>query len=336
MSGAKPMVVSIVIPVYNIEDLVAPCVESVLAQTYGDLEILLVDDGSTDASGRLVDEFGGRDARVVVLHKPNGGLSEARNYGIDRATGDYILCVDGDDLITPTHVASLVDAVLQTSAEVAVSQFRRVDPMGHPSGFVGHEPARVSVLSREEALERLFYQQDVTTSAWGKLYSRALFNGIRYPVGEIHEDLPVTYRLLARAERVAVVHQASYLYVQRGGSITNQRQADRREAALGFAQEAVDFTVGQMPQLANAARCRLFMEGIYIIGQAESAARAMSLTPRLGEIIVSSRRQVVADRRAPRTQRFFGLVAFGGPRCIRAAFVVLAAASSAKRKVASA
>ena len=329
------MVVSIVIPVYNIEDLVVPCVESVLAQTYGDLEILLVDDGSTDASGRLVDEFGGRDARVVVLHKPNGGLSEARNYGIDRATGDYILCVDGDDLITPTHVASLVDAVLQTSAEIAVSQFRRVDPTDRPSD-VGLEPAPVSVLSREEALERLFYQQEVTTSAWGKLYSRALFDGIRYPVGEIHEDLPVTYRLLARAERVAVVHQASYLYVQRGGSITNQRQADRRVAALGFAQEAVDFTEQQMPQLANAARCRLFMEGIYIIGQTESAAKAMSLTPRLGEIIVSSRRHVVADRRAPRTQRFFGLVAFGGPRCIRAAFVLLAVASDTKRKVAAA
>lgn len=330
------MVVSIVIPVYNIEDLVVPCVESVLAQTYGDLEILLVDDGSTDASGRLVDEFGGRDARVVVLHKPNGGLSEARNYGIDRATGDYILCVDGDDLITPTHVASLVDAVLQTSAEIAVSQFQRVDPIDRPSGVVGLEPAPVSVLSREEALERLFYQQEVTTSAWGKLYRRALFDGIRYPVGEIHEDLPVTYRLLARAERVAVVHQASYLYVQRGGSITNQRQADRRVAALGFAQEAVDFTEGQMPQLEKAARCRLFMEAVYIIGQAESAAKAMSLTPRLGEIIVSSRRRVVADRRAPTTQRFFGLVAFGGPRCIRAAFVLLAAASGTKRKVAAA
>ena len=336
MSVANRMVVSVVVPVYNIEDLVGPCVESVLAQTYADLEILLVDDGSTDASGRLVDEFGSRDARVVVLHKPNGGLSDARNYGIDRATGDYILCVDGDDLITQTHVASLVDAAVHASADVAVSQFRRVDPIDRPDGFVGLEPAPVSVLSREEALERLFYQQDVTTSAWGKLYRRALFDGIRYPVGEIHEDLPVTYRLLARAERVAVVHQASYLYVQRGGSITNERQADRRVAALGFAQEAVDFAEGHLPQLANAARCRLFMEGVYIIGQAESAAKAMSLTPRLGEIIVSSRHQLVADRRAPWTQRLFGLAAFGGPRCIRGMFVILAAASGARRKVAAA
>lgn len=336
MSGATPEIVSIVIPVYNIEDLVGPCIESVLDQTYEHLEILLVDDGSTDSSGVLVDQFAVQDSRVIALHKPNGGLSDARNYGIDRASGEFILCVDGDDVLAPEHVHGLIAAALDSGADIAVCQFRRVDPIARPPATSRNSVGGTTVLTAAEALERLFYQRGLTTSAWGKLYRRKLFDGIRYPLGEIHEDLPVTYRLIARATRIAVVPEASYLYVQRGGSITSTGQAARRLVALEFAQQAVDYTQAELAQLADAAKCRLFMEAVYITGQARSAAEASTLDARLREVIVANRAGVLADRAAPKVQRLFALFAFGGFTCIRVLFSIMSMASRAKRRLGTA
>lgn len=333
MSSPTPKLVTIVVPVFNVEDLVGPCVESILAQTYRRLEILLVDDGSTDSSGRLVDAFAARDDRVIAIHKPNGGLSDARNVAIDQACGDYIVCVDGDDVITPDHIESLVAAATQSEADVAVAQFRRVDPVAAPPRTATSDDYGPAVLGRDEALEELFYQRSITTSAWGKLYARALFEGIRYPVGELQEDLPVTWRLLARASRIAVVDAQTYLYVQRGGSITSQRMAERRLKALDFAGEALDYMREHLPHLVGPARCRLLMEAVYITGQASSTRDAHRISPRISGVLRENRWGVLRDERAPKVQRLFALASYGGAPTIRLVFACMFVASTVRRRM---
>lgn len=303
--------VSVVVPIYNIEDYVSGCVQSILAQTYANLEILLVDDGSSDNSGAIADDFAAHDARVTVLHKQNGGLSDARNAGIDRATGEFVLCVDGDDVITPSHIADMISAARDTGAAVVVAGFRRVslEQSRQREGLTAREPAAVVVHDASRALELLFYQSGITTSAWGKLYRSELFDGVRYPVGAIHEDLPVTYRLIAKTEHVAIVSRKTYLYVQRPASITSTKHVKKRMQAISFAQEAVDFTKTEMPHLERAARARLFMEAVFILSQAPSGRAARRVAPEAVAVLHLERLGVTADKQAPLATRVYGAMA---------------------------
>ena len=309
-SGADPLV-TVVVPVYNIESLVEACIRSLLGQSYTNLDIVLVDDGSTDASRSICDEFAGSDARVRVLSKENGGLSDARNHGIRHARGKLITCVDGDDLVEREYVRSLMRPLIETEADISSIGFVRVlegysdtDSRASESGY--------DVWPRRVALERLFLQDGLTTSAWGKMYRREAFAGIEYPVGSIHEDLPVTYRLVAAARAVAVIDRVGYFYVQRRGSITGRADYGRRVEAVLFAEQAVDFCRREEPALLGAAKARVLMECAYIVSQVPRLSQLRGLDPLVADTVRKYRREVLGYRRAPGVQRFTALISFGG------------------------
>lgn len=210
--------ISVIIPVYNVEAYLTECVESVLAQTYEQFEIILVDDGSPDNCPAMCDGFAARDSRIRVIHKENGGLSSARNAGIDAARGDYLAFIDSDDLWTPLFLERLYRAVSETGADFAVCLFRRF--RGNPPEELP-ESVQTVTLTQREAFECLFgLRNENMVVATNKLYHAETFRNIRYPVGQIHEDEAVIHELIGNAKTVAWVDERHYLYRQAPNSIT--------------------------------------------------------------------------------------------------------------------
>jgi len=221
----KPLI-SVIVPVYKVEDYLARCVSSLTGQTYPDLEIILVDDGSPDDCGTLCDRFAVQDERIRVIHKENGGLSSARNAGIDIARGEYLGFVDSDDWLEPDAYALLLEAALREDVKlVCAGRYDYSERTGEKK--VGLCPVRAEVISGEELVRRIFTWDHVDTSACDKLYSAALFRDVRYPEGIINEDHPVTYNLALAAGKVAMVDKPIYNYYHRAGSITTSGVSEK-------------------------------------------------------------------------------------------------------------
>ncbi|WP_310549814.1 glycosyltransferase [Paenibacillus glufosinatiresistens] len=252
--------ISIIVPVYRVEAYIRKCVDSILAQTYTRYELILVDDGSPDGCPAICDEYAARDARVRVIHKTNGGLSDARNRALDQAKGTYIGFVDSDDWIAPTMFEELHRAAETSGADIAVCCHYEAagDELKRINDFSGY-PA---VLSRTEALGELLLDRRIQNLAWDKLYRRELFEDVRYPAGMAFEDIPTTYRLFLKADRVALVDRALYYYVQRKESIsgtytlakrvdkfngTSRKYADiRRDYGEAIPKEKWDYFIFRM------------------------------------------------------------------------------------------
>ena len=232
--------ISVIVPVYRVEKYIIDCVRSIIHQTYTNLQIILVDDGSDDNCPRICDKFALDDRRIEVIHKKNGGLSSARNAGIERAYGAWILFVDSDDFIAVNMIEKLADIVDKTGADIAVCDYEQI-PEGRKFDIIRREEVdEVKVLGTFDA-EARFYEpgrMGQCMVAWNKLYRKNLFDKegipVRYPVGKIFEDGFTTYKLVYNASKVAFTDEVLYFYRQRGDSIMS-RNGGRNYAA---AQEA--------------------------------------------------------------------------------------------------
>lgn len=208
--------ISVVIPVFNVEKYLQKCIDTVCNQTYQNTQIIMVDDGSTDRCGLICDEAASKDKRITVIHKTNGGLSDARNYGIDIARGKYITFIDSDDYISEDYLEYLYTLIKKYDAEISIC--------GHIKTKNEKESARQSepneeCLSKEKALEEMLYARKFSTSACGKLYLTAFFSDVRYPFGKFSEDMFTTYKVLNKAHRIVYGSQICYYYLRRNGSI---------------------------------------------------------------------------------------------------------------------
>lgn len=222
------VLISLIVAVYNIEEYIPRCIESILAQTYRNLEIILVDDGSTDRSGRICDDYAARDARIRVIHKQNGGLSDARNAGMDVANGEYIGFVDGDDWIEPDMYYAMYEACEAAGAQIAACRYKQITKQGVIDASGGNSVS----LSGTAALE-IYVTGDeryqIYNSVWSKLFERSLVEDMRFPVGKNSEDIMFTTKAFCRMDRLAYLDKAYYNYVlDREGSIMNEKAGERR------------------------------------------------------------------------------------------------------------
>ncbi len=235
--GQTLPVVSIIVPVYNVKSYVGECVESLCRQTYTNLEILLVDDGSTDGSGEVCDEYAGRDERIRVIHQANRGLSGARNMGLDDARGEYIAFVDSDDLVSRNYVETLYELLMKYEADIAACAYIK----GTTEQLTD---IREKVLSLDNVKEICMpsvkllkqwhgkYKQQETV-AWNKLYCREVWNGrkkIRFPESRNHEDVLISHLVVQGAKTIVLTTEILYFYRIRKGSITLQTEYDREKA----------------------------------------------------------------------------------------------------------
>ncbi len=249
--GNMAETISVIVAIYDVERYLRRCIDSILAQTYRELEIILVDDGSTDGCGAICDEYAVRDRRVKVIHKENGGLADARNAGIAAATGVFYTFVDGDDYMSPLMIQRLYNAQKQSDADITICRYNCVDEEGHEEALRHSMPHafRRARTGREvlsgTALEKTWVYWLV---AWNKLYRASLFDKLRYPAGKLHEDVFIMHRLYYAANRVDSCDDALYYYVQRPDSITNRRytaqRLDEAEAFLDWIDLALDKGLG--------------------------------------------------------------------------------------------
>lgn len=204
--------ITVVIPVYNVEKYIGECMESIIHQSYENLEILAVNDGSTDGSGKILDAYALKDSRVQVLNKPNGGLSDARNFGIEHASGDFICFIDGDDTIACDYVRDLYEAMQKEGSDIAVCdmEYHYEDGRKEPSN--GGEFAHTNAIDYPKLVL-------INNSACNKLYKTELFNDLLFPKGKLYEDLATIPALLYKAKLVSKVNLPLYYYRQRAGSI---------------------------------------------------------------------------------------------------------------------
>ncbi|RXF69357.1 glycosyltransferase family 2 protein [Arcticibacter tournemirensis] len=253
--GSTPLV-SVIIPVYKVEKYLRRCVDSVLIQSYSNLEIFLVNDGSPDNCGKICDDYSKADSRIKVIHKENGGLSDARNAAIDLAEGKYITFIDSDDFVTIDYIETLVSLAVSHDADIAVSQFVYYRDNGE---YLIHQPKETTkVFDSRNAIETMLYQRDFETSAWGKLYRVSLFKGdVRYPKGLLYEDLATTYKLIALSNRIAVTNKISYYYYLRDDSIIGNNFSPKKMDILTIANNMLRTFEDQMPGLLLPLKCRL-------------------------------------------------------------------------------
>jgi len=218
--------ISVIVPVYKVEKYLRRCVDSILAQTFTDFELILVDDGSPDTCGAICDEYAVHDKRVRVIHQENGGLSAARNAGIDAAAGEYLLFADSDDVIHPNTLEWERQALEESGADIAIcslQRFSNIDEIKVKSGAAQYREIN--------AEEKLFEEQtDVAmyVSAWGKLFRRELFSVLRFPVGRLFEDEFVNYRLYHAANKVVEVNIPLYYYFVNPSGITQTLTMEKR------------------------------------------------------------------------------------------------------------
>lgn len=209
--------ISVVIPAYNVAPYLRECLDSVLSQTYENLEVLLVDDGSTDETPVLCDAYAARDGRITVIHRENGGISAARNSGLDAATGEFIGFVDADDRAAPQLYRLLYDGLIRLDADISVCNFYHEDPVRKTLDEEG--PRAEAVLQNGDATRLLLRDEELKNYMWNKLFRAELFECIRFPAGEKFEDISTTYKLFERARRVALLPVSAYYYIYRGESI---------------------------------------------------------------------------------------------------------------------
>lgn len=227
----KNPLISVIIPVYNIMDCLERCVASVCAQTYENLEILLVDDGSTDGTGGLCDELAGKDARIRVFHKPNGGSSSARNYGIERARGEYLGFVDSDDFVEPDMYASLAEQALKGGWQIVQVSRDEIDENGEKRPDVCKPPGQICFMTSEEFLRELLLHRG-DCSFCTKITFRSLLGDRRFPEGELNEDFFLLTELLQETSGVCILPRQLYHVYYRIGS--NTRKKDRNDFSRVF------------------------------------------------------------------------------------------------------
>ena len=297
--------ISVIVPVYNVDRSLDRCVRSITEQTYRHLEIILVDDGSPDECPRMCDEWAGRDDRIRVVHKPNGGLSDARNAGLNAMHGDFVAFVDSDDYVEPDYVGRLHAGI--ADADMSVCSIICEDSDGKVRQ--GSEPIveKQDAVSSEEYLRRALLDWRLVV-AWNKLYAASIWNQLRFPVGRIHEDEYVLHQVVGRCKNINVLLDGLYHYVSTDSSITHSgfsiRNLDRLEALT----QRMEYCVSKNYRQCVALTFDKFIEDLDFASGLDWSDR--KIHARLGEIFGQLRRVPLSAGlflSSKRRMQFFGL-----------------------------
>lgn len=299
--------ISIIVPCYNVEQYLPKCIDSILNQTYKNLEVWLVDDGSPDRCGEICDEYAKKDTRIKVIHKKNGGLADARNVALDMMTGEYVVCVDSDDYISPTHIEGLYHLIEKYGADVSVNTFCSFYEGSSPNP--NSKSTKDWVLDGLHATEMMFYQEHFDTTAWGKMYKASLFDGIRYPKGLLFEDLPTTYRLFLKANKVVYNDEQSYFYLLRSNSIEGAAFSPHKLDSGLQLMALMDKDRDKLQPIIKSYNCRIVSFVFHLLLQMpDGYAHRNDFERRIKTIRLS----VLMDNRARKKARLACLLSFIG------------------------
>lgn len=257
--------VSIIVPVYNVEQYLLRCVESLIRQSYKNLEIILVDDGSTDSSGKICDDCKKNDNRVKVIHKKNGGLSDARNFGINNCTGDYICFVDSDDWIENEMVETLITEIISTESDIAICGRYRAYNSGKRKVERYKKYPKENIFNNIVGLQYLMSFCGYDMSVCDKMFKSSLFSKIRFPYGSTCEDSFTTYKIFSISKKICYVNKPLYNYYFRINSITHNSNVN--ETVIQAAQEQYKFILENYANIKNDASAFLVFAYISVFNE---------------------------------------------------------------------
>lgn len=252
--------VSIIVPVYNVEQYLGDCIESLINQSYPDIQIILADDGSTDSSPNICDQYSLQDTRIKVIHKENGGQSSARNAGLKLATGQFITFVDSDDWVEPQFCETLVDIIGEE--DMAICAHRQVTTRGEQT--IGETSYSVTNLDRDALWDEIFGR--LNNAVWNKLYKRELLAGIEFPVNMHHgEDLLFNLEYITKCKGAAITSQSLYNYYKHSGSVTTSGFSPRKIFEITTKDAACDFVKLYHPSMLNTAQSYCFRARLNVL-----------------------------------------------------------------------
>lgn len=302
--------ISVILPIYNVSQYLKRCIDSVMAQTYKNIEIILVDDGSTDDSGMICDEYAKLDSRIKVVHKKNGGLSSARNAGIDVAKGEYLTFIDSDDYVDEDYVEFLYKLICEYNVKMSIASHTVVYENGT---VLKKETGERQCLDAHKVLERILYDEDIDLSAWAKMYHKSLFETIRFPVGRLFEDAATTYQFVYASEKVAIGSESKLYYMIRNNSISNIGFSRKKIDLITSTKEMSDFCIEKYPDLKKAGLRRLTYAYMSTLSQlANSQVKDIEVQKDLMKFIRKNGMSVLLDPRSKNRDRlgivstFFG------------------------------
>lgn len=292
--------ISVVVPVYNVEQYVDKCINSIINQTYRNIEVIIVDDGSTDGSSFICEKYSKEDSRIEIIHKDNGGLSDARNRGIEISKGKYITFIDSDDYVDTDYIEVLYNAIKKYEADMSISTHKIL----FPNKTVNKYPFEEYISTKEDILDKLLYDEGIDTSVWGKLYKISLFKDIRFPRGRLFEDAATTYKLIDKSNRIAVYSKPTYNYVIRENSISNVGFSEKKLDLIKSTQEMTDYIKTKYPNLEKGCNRRLMFSYLATFTQlAKSKTRNKKIEKDLLKYIKENKEKVLTDKRIPKRDK---------------------------------
>ena len=262
--------ISVIIPFYNVEKFAERCIQSVLEQTFTDFELILVDDGSPDNCGKICDDFAKKDRRVRVFHTKNRGLSAARNLGLDKATGEYVSFIDGDDAVTPDYLEYLYGLINKYNTDISTCAFRSLIYKPSTNDFIARaapENNDAFVVAQEEVLNLLLGDRYDLIASMAKLYRRKILDDIKFPVGQLYEDANTIYKIYLKIKQVAIGKGYKYLYTVRQDSISHSGFTKKDFDLLSATNEACTNIVSKYPKLKNIAATNRARSIILLFGK---------------------------------------------------------------------
>lgn len=256
--------ISIIIPVYNVEQYLERCVKSVISQTYKDLQIILVDDGAKDSSGQMCDELAKLDNRIEVIHKENGGLSDARNHGMRIAKGKYIGFVDSDDYIAEDMFETLYRVITENKSDISIVSFYEI----YNDKLIGvRDSGKLEIMNKQEAIKELLIDTKIQSYAWNKLFRKELFDGLEFPTGKNFEDIATTLLLFEKCDKVTLLEEPKYYYLRRDNSIIGVRNTKTYTDYLDVIYDKYMYLKDKYPEIEmyNAYNFIINMIWVYTI-----------------------------------------------------------------------
>ena len=296
--------ISIIVPVYKVEAFLDRCIRSVLLQDYANFELILVDDGSPDRCGEICDCYAESDKRIKAIHKENGGLSDARNAGINVAKGEYLSFVDSDDYVEPTLLSYLL-SLRNEAIGCKVIQANHYIERGNKIAVNAPVQGRTTVFSRRDALEAVLYHDRVDVSAWGSLYSSSVFDNLRFPKGRLYEDTYIFCDIMDQIDTLIYGDYPQYHYIQRAGSIVNNSFQLKNLEYIDAVIRLADYAMKEDPSLEPACHRRITHSYLSVLRYMEHVEpEYKELRDELRQKALRYAEEVCSDQRAPQRDKY--------------------------------
>lgn len=301
MNQQENPLISVIIPIYNKEKYLECCLESVISQTYKKLEIVLVDDGSTDDSQKICEQYAKEDLRIKVFHKSNGGVSEARNFGIEHSKGQYITFVDSDDKVTEDYVEFLWKLIENGKYNMSVCSLYIY--FGSNNHIVAQGNGQREILSSKQCIERMCYDNEVVACVCAKMMHRDLFHNIKFPIGKLFEDIGTSYRLFEENMEIACGFSPKYYYCIRPNSIVTSSFNMKKLDMLEMTDQMAAYVNEKYPDLKVATIRRQVYARFSTLNQMAQIADMDDIKHEMILFIRSHAKEIMQNKKAPKRDK---------------------------------